>query len=485
MQIMQAYTYTVKKGYYSKRELSLLATSLGFPSELLVSGFHARYAGNEGEDDSAAVSEKMVVRLLNSGVLSKKLEKVFNRYPAWYNVKSIRKSMQHIRRRSLSFGDISAFRIAFELYACEDGSGIPADLSDVLRALKMLERVLPPSQLQLEIQRFDDVSDVPSRLQLYEFMDIAAICRKTEVVEEERRLSEISLSQSNSGSNQELSVPDFKQILMTTDQKVCAYLESNYQQSRHGRPSEESSSQPPQQLERDHIVSTDSRKSLVSLGAEQSRAVTPCLEQSQSQLHRSRCGFYTLPDDHFKSFCLLASSSTLHHGKTLQNQHSAINIEDPLKKRMKNLPTHITPQKPVRIQLKHRVTRNSIPSQSPWTGNPQHSTCTVSAGLGKTINDICADSVIKARETLHSSMSVISPANNVRDMSSSVATAHKLVQAPTLKGHRCSSSTRGWREGQFHLRPIVTQEDREGQQVLVDELLWSTRRAKHHYQVIE
>ena len=476
--------YTAKKGYYRKRELSLLATALGFPGPLLVERFHAHYTEIGGAESTKerTVSEKMITRLLSSGALFKKLEKVFNKYPAWYNVKLIRKAMQHLRHRSLSFSDISECRVAFELYAYEDGSGIPAELSHVRQALKMLERIMSPSQLQVEIQRFNEVSDVPSRLQMYEFMDIAAACERTEA-EDERRVSEISLSEgkvaSESSVTRTLSVPDFNQILMTRDQRVSAYLESNYQRSLRRR--KESAPAP---LDKDRIVRTDSRKSLVSLAAEQSRAVSPCLEHSQSQLHRSRSGFYSLSHEHFKSFQSLRrpSPTGLKVPNTTSKRRPIFSPEDPLTKKMETSQSII--QNPVRVRLQQLPVRKAVAIPQPPRDRAMHSLA--SEGLKKTINDICADSVLRARGTLHSSLSVASPPNTCSTnpfMSPGPAESVPTLAAPTSSVRTVSRNKLG--HGQFHsLGPIVSKEDRQEQQELIDDLLWSTHRSKEHYQAL-
>ena len=479
--------YTLTKGQYRKRELSLLATSLGFPGSLLVSRFQAHYsASSEADDEERTVSEKMVTGLLSSGSLFKKLEKVFNRHPAWYNVKLFRKAMQHIRHRSLCFRDISDARIAFELYASE--SGMAAELHHVQRALKMMERAASPSQLQLEIQRFHDVSDVPSRLQLYEFMDIVALCGKTDELDDERRLSELSLCDgtlSASGSRQE--VADFDQILMTRDQKVSAFLEAGYKRKLRGRLNkrDNNSAEKPETSD-DQIVRTDSRKSLVSLAVEQSRAVTPCLERSQSQLHGSRCGFHALSGEQYKSVLPIATSprpslpimNPTKQSRVLSRRRTH-STEDPLAKEGYSYPHSVTHHSPVRVHLHHhQPQRNQFTDPSLHTRHTEYTV--VGTEIGREINDICADSVIKARETLHSSLSAFSSLNI------------SLPEQPPPPGARVNSTKKkrknsySCREAAgFYLEPIVTREEREEHQFLVDNLLWSRRRAKKHYQVIQ
>ena len=516
-----AQQYTAKRGSYSRNELSLLATSLGFPGSLLASRLYCRHTETDrvGGEAKEVVSEKMITELLLSGELFKTLEKVFNRYPAWYNVKSIRKAMQHIRHRTLSFGDVSECRVAFELYAEEDGSGMAAELSRVQLALKMLERVCSPSRLQLEIHRFSDVSDVPSRLQLYEFMDIVALCEKT-AVEDERRLSELSLSGTLSGeSGTSMSdlddVADFDQILMTRDEKVKAFLEDDYQRSLHGKKKTTESSFPPPQaagLLKDHIVHTDSRKSLVSLGGLQLRAVSPCLQQSQAQLHGSRCGFHTLSSDHHllsapasppKSslFLLPLKTPPLSHSRlspvvkshhSMSKLHNRPRIEDPLLIQQYERETHgHRPSKPIKVRLQHKPGSKHPKTPCPLVPKSDIGPTRVSEKLKEEISDICADSVVKAREMLQSSLSAIPPPHHHLSPdcadTSRVATNtsfHRQVTVAAM-ARREKTSRSGRMSTRFHLQPIVSQQEREDQQFLIDSLLWSSQRSKQHYQVIE
>ena len=508
--LKMAQQYTEKKGSYTKKELSLLAASLGFPGSLLADRFPSQFTEIDGaEHRRGRVSEKMIVRLLGSGALFKKLEKVFNRHAAWYNVNSIRKAMQHIRHRSLSFRDISNTRVAFELYSEEDGSGMAAELAQIELALKMVDRICSPSKLQLEIHRFADVSDVPSRLQLYEFMDIVAVCGRTRD-EDERMVSELSLSGtvSGEGSKQDLSVADFDQILMTRDEKVRAYLEQDYRSNLHGKKKSSELDHTPTTpaLTKDHIVHTDSRKSLVSLGAMQSRAITPCLEVSQSQLHTSRGGFYSLSSE-CSALSMPVSPRTKSRGYHLQSHtpHAQLHTQQPTSKshnltpisrsrsRMSKDPLqqpHFRDQllqhsqTPVKVRLQQKPAKQTQ-SRLTATKNDFSST-SVGETLEEDISDICADSVVKAREMLHSSLSVISQSHYALSPTTdpSAVGIHHTSSAEVDSSRRVRPTSRRARQG-FLLEPIVTVNEREQQQFLIDGLLWSSRRHKQTYQIIE
>ena len=482
--------YTEKKGYYNKRELCLLTTSLGFPANLLVDNLRAHFSEGDGR---STVGEKTIAKLLSSGALFKRLEKVFNKYPAAYNVTLIRKAMQHIRHRSLNFADLSESRVAFEVYAYEDGSGIPAELSHVRQALKMLERVMSPSKLKMEIQRSNEVSDVPSRLQMYEFLDIVSLCSRTEV-EDEKRLSEVSLAAESEEvvpreSTHELSLPDFSQILMTTDQKVSAHLESKYRDSLHRKQDPPPSSP----LDRDHIVHTDSRKSLVSLAAEQSRAVTPCLERSQSQVLRTRNGFYALSNEQYFRSVQNSRQPSPTRLKPSSRRQGAFRADDPLKTGSERRYV----QRPVRVRLQHTPQRKAL-LQSPT--REATASKMESERLKTAINDICADSVLRARDTLHSSMSAVSPPHPTHQLPtdmSAVSPPHPTHQLPTdtarasspicfkLTSEAASRIHTSRSHVRSRLEPIVAESEQETQQDLIDDLQWETLRSRLHYNALK
>ena len=460
--------YTEKKGLYTRLELTLLSSSLGFPGDMLADKFQAQHPATEGTQEGKPVSEKMIVKLLSSGALFKRLEKVFNKYPAKYNVRLIRKAMQHIRHRSLSFADVFDARVAFELYAYEDGSGIPAELSHLQQALKMVERIMSPSKLQMEIQRYSEVADVPSRLQMYEFFDIVALCGRTET-EEKRRLSETSLQGSYTAKREgtfDLALPDFDEMLMTTDQKVTAYLEAKYRQSLYRKPDPT-----PAPLVTDRIIRTSSRRSLTSLASDQSRAITPCIEHSQSQLHRVRSGFYVFSEP---QFCALHGilEPPASKEKVLPTKHR---VHDPLNR--VNDTRNGTHHKPVRVRLQ-RLPQRKMEAKHP-AGSAAR-TKSVSENLKSTINDICADSVLRARDALDSSLAVVPPHLQVYQSPPGSESSSGSKQKPTVVSKVVSGAQSVQRADRPILKHVVSDREWEEHQGLIDELQWMTMRMGAH-----
>lgn len=432
---------------------------------MLADEFQVQSPETEGVQGGKPVSEKMIVKLLSSGALFKRLEKVFNKYPAKYNVKLIRKTMQHIRHRSLSFADIFDARVAFELYAYEDGRGIPAELSHLQQALKMVERIMSPSKLQMEIQRYSEVADVPSRLQMYEFFDIVALCGKTEI-EEKRRESEMSLQETNRAKREgtfDLNLPDFDEVLMTTDQRVTAYLEAKYRQSLYRKPIPT-----PAPLVTDRIIRTNSRRSLTSLANDQSRAITPCIERSQSQLHRVRSGFYVLSEP---QFCALHNTLEPTE-KVLPKKHGVL---DPLS--MDSDTRNGAHHKPVRVRLQ------GLPQRKMPTKHPAGAVAksrSVSEKLKSTINDICADSVLRARDALDSSLAVVSPHLQVYQSPLETESDSKQESTVVSRARLVSRAQSVQRTDRPILQRVVSGRELEEHQGLIDELQWTTMRKGVH-----
>lgn len=432
---------------------------------MLADEFQVQSPETEGVQEGKPVSEKMIVKLLSSGALFKRLEKVFNKYPAKYNVKLIRKTMQHIRHRSLSFADIFDARVAFELYAYEDGSGIPAELSHLQQALKMVERIMSPSKLQMEIQRYSEVADVPSRLQMYEFFDIVALCGKTEI-EKKRRESEISLQETNTAKREgtfDLNLPDFDEVLMTTDQRVTAYLEAKYRQSLYRKPIPT-----PAPLVTDRIIRTNSRRSLTSLANDQSRAITPCIEHSQSQLHRVRSGFYVLSEP---QFCALHSTLEPTE-KVLPKKHGVL---DPLS--MDSDTRNGAHHKPVRVRLQG-LPQRKMPAKHP--AGAVAKSRSVSEKLKSTINDICADSVLRARDALDSSLAVVSPHLQVYQSPLETESDSKQESTVVSRARAVSRAQSVQRTDRPILQRVVSGRELEEHQGLIDELQWTTMRKGVH-----
>ena len=477
--------YTTRKGLYTRDELCQLSLSLGFPGNMLLDGLQSQTPDTDGAFDGAidgkGVREKTIATLSESGTISKKLDKVFNRYSTKYNVKTIKKAMHHIRHRSLTFTDLADARIAFELYSFEDARGIPTELTYVQQALKMLERTMSPSKLQMEIQKYNEVADVPSRLQMYEFFDIVALSIETKEVREQEDSEARSLkSTAEIGEDtHNLALPDFERILMTTDQRVFAYLEAKYRQTLYQRP------EPiPAPLDTEKIVRTSSRLSQVSFSSEQSRAISPCIERSQSQLNRVRYGQRVLSESQFNdlnSKLDFTSPNKKNHSPTkyeIRYHHVSDSseipsadgkgIQDPLS--VTSSTTYRVKHKPVQVRLQ-QLPQRKIQAKPLTSKAPTNTSNTITENLKSTINNICSGSVLRARTALGSSLAVLPPHLQVYQLPSYNLERHsELARAPPQSRQRLFRPI---------LKPIVSCRELEEHQGLIDELQWTNMQSRN------
>ncbi len=276
---MSTKKYPVKPGYYDRSELSRLSLSLDLPGSLFIKGLESappscHYLQSAYKELSAGlkVSDTTIKYLLERKHMYKKLEKHFNNYSVKYNQKFFGKAMFLLKHRLLDFSDISNARIAFELYSNKDGGGMDASPSNVLNALKLLERVMSPLRLDMEILKQQDSADFHSHIQIYEFMDLVVKCVKVTDVEKELVLNEF----------------DFNQLLMTREERIFTHLDHKYKNSlvADGIPKRAKMTA----LNRERNIPTSRRRDGVEASHRQSRALTPSLEHSQQLLLQARNG---------------------------------------------------------------------------------------------------------------------------------------------------------------------------------------------------
>lgn len=299
--------YPERTGYYDMRELFRLSSCVGFPGNLLVDGLKS---ADLAPEQNERVSESAIRNLLESKHLDQKLEKIFNHYPAYYNRKLFLKAMFVLRHKRLGFSEISMARVAFELYRSEDGAGMTASASVVLQALNMLGRVMSPIRLDSEIKKQQAVVDFPSRIQMYEFMDLAIRCAHSSAVEKEVEslvpMHSTTSTQGSAESGELMSLPDLDQLLMTKEERVCAHLDEQYRKSLYKKVKPA-----PPSSDTDHILfaSRVHREESTAGSQRQLHVLVPALEHSQHQLFKARNGFTVLSKEQ------LQAAESLHNSR--------------------------------------------------------------------------------------------------------------------------------------------------------------------------
>ena len=297
-----------RAGYYDRGELYRLSSGVGFPGRFLIDGLenapslHLQAAFQN--ISRTKVSDKIIKSLLESKHMQKRLHKYFNSSPEDHNKKIFMKAMSVLRHRKLDFSEISVARVSYDLYASEDGGGMLASASVVLQALELIGRAISPVKLRLEIQKQQDVVDIPSRIQLYEYIDL--VCKSVRISDVEREMdSLIPRDGEISIDLQDSSIPDFDWILMTNSERILAYLDKQY----HNTQFKEAASTPPSS-DTDNILfaSRLSRMERTAESQRQIRSLTPVLECSQHQVLKACNGFMVLTKEQHQSVDSLHSS---------------------------------------------------------------------------------------------------------------------------------------------------------------------------------
>ena len=438
------------KGFYTKYELGRLCSCLGYPNDIFLNCLHglARTKASLRSECLKCLagnpfSERTVKQLLEYKPLLLRLEKRFNRYDSKYNVKVIRKAMWLLRHQKMSFDEISDCRIAFEVYSCEDDSGLPADVDTVLSAFKMVDKIISPSKLECEIQKQQHVVDIPSRIQLYEFLSLVPLAHRTSDVDSEMNSDDANCMDDQDSSD--VSLPDLNRILMTSDQKKIAYLDQKYKQSlyREVHPT-------PFTMDTEHTVSAAVRRNHRALAREQFRVLSPSLELSQSQLHQVRGGRVVLSREQYRA---VESGS---------RQPSPSRIQESVQ-RSKWASRRGKLQSPSK-DLLGKLTREEKGSV---TSIGQEEPVFRETG--------CIKAVLKARKALQTSLCSIP---QQRQTSSST---DSLLKPETLDPllHRPSTAPElgvGGGGHPWHFQPVVTSEELKEQQGRISDLRWASLR---------
>ncbi|XP_043931642.1 uncharacterized protein LOC122805511 [Protopterus annectens] len=191
---------------------------------------------------------KDLFKLLDMGYFNSVLHFTFNVKSGLYNVKVIKKCLQLLGCKNLSFTDIQEIRICFSTYEALDQRGIKCDVGTLMRALKMCGRLVAPQKLKHYIKHKKISFIEKGRLQLYEFLDLLALCElQKNVSVKEKRVAVTAKTFRNI-----YEVDDM--VLATPDEKLNAYLNEGFKQetfdyrngSKELRLQNESSIQSPQ-----------------------------------------------------------------------------------------------------------------------------------------------------------------------------------------------------------------------------------------------
>ena len=462
--------YTTRKGCFKKEELAKLASALGFPSniftkELRKSSDCCLQSDYARLQDGKTITVERLRHILESGTLNHRLEKIFNKYDAEYNIKVVVKAISLLTHRQLSFSEIATGRMAFEVYSMEDGSGLPAELSPVSQALKLMDRVMAPTRLEAEIAKQQHHCDLPSRIQMYEFYDLSGRCLKLSEAERELEMQIGNNDDNTISTASDTSLPDISKMLMTTDQQVLDYLDERYKSSlfKKAEPT------PAQPLDDQRIISMAPRRILRSMSKEHSCALVPPLERSQQQLHQARSGRSVLSATQCASVEEVLSRPRTSLSMDGQTRSTTSRLSQNLIRQRRNqTPSRLT-DRPVKDPT---FLSKSSPNILINRGEECMYNDVVDSGdITDTISTICVESVYRAREAVYSSVASLPQVEPATESRRSSTLLTNKLQRRRLSRRLCTQ-----RLPAVKLTPIVTKEEIRGHQDIISELEWERLR---------
>ncbi|XP_063789206.1 uncharacterized protein LOC134944515 isoform X2 [Pseudophryne corroboree] len=205
-------------GHYSVINLRMLAAALGFPNDVIESSFPP------GSLDRGGISSQGLRRLLDQGCLTSDLHFTYNMKSGLYNVNLIIKCLDLLDSYTISFTGIQEARVAFSAYEHLDQKGVRTETNILLKIVKMSGCGVSPQKLSLYLKQRSPSYVEAGRVQLYEFLDLLAICepRKKFFIQEGRLAS----TDKARGLYQ---MDDVRSSVLTPDEKLTRHLNWRFQ----------------------------------------------------------------------------------------------------------------------------------------------------------------------------------------------------------------------------------------------------------------
>jgi len=270
-----------KRDFWSWNELSCLSKTIGFSEDL----FKRNVPKERESNHKDGLSSQNIEELIESKALAGDLHRTFNMHDASYNTKVIQKSMELLSSRLLTFQHIKEARIAFQLYEHMDNAGLVISEHVISRTLKLCGRAISHRKLMQHIKHMDRL--IHDRLMFYEFLEILLICEKLP----DKKTAGDTLEQQLNGTRDDRNLyplQDFRDILLTEDEKIAEELNSIYKKSqekiplRKSKNSEETGEKRP--WKNDPIVNYQFREEMVSRNNWQKKVLNEQIQLSNQEV---------------------------------------------------------------------------------------------------------------------------------------------------------------------------------------------------------
>ncbi|XP_015213776.2 uncharacterized protein [Lepisosteus oculatus] len=163
--------YPKTSRFYGWFELRMLSAALGFPSCLLIDCLPSELVKGE-----LGLRSQDLQRLIDQDCFTAALNFSYNMKSGIHNVKTLKKCINLLDCKSLSFTEIKEAKLAFSVYESLDQKGMKLSQRTLLRAFKMCGRAIAPLKLAHRIKHLRAGFAEEGRLQLYEFLDLLPLC---------------------------------------------------------------------------------------------------------------------------------------------------------------------------------------------------------------------------------------------------------------------------------------------------------------------
>lgn len=279
-------SYPAKRGHYTVMELRLIAVVLGYDGDLFRRCLSRRGINLHAKEK---YTEFEVKTWLDDHVFDLELDRIFNHYTANDNVRVIKKVMFHLQHKSLTYNEVGMSRRVFQaVTAKERRITLSTDKRQILYALKMANKVLPPTKLHhlLQAMGHQRVDSTQSQsIRLYDFFDIVSRAEDLE------QLTSEYLQIKNNDPKVQLEVP-----FETPYHQLLTWLDGQYRASLVKKKSNT-----PKISKQDKVITSNPQKMVTSLGSkaiqrsiETRDSIRPVIEQTTLLVHLARAGNLSL-----------------------------------------------------------------------------------------------------------------------------------------------------------------------------------------------
>ncbi|XP_071491280.1 uncharacterized protein [Diadema antillarum] len=270
------YPHTSK--FFTWEELSCLTSALGYPNGTLRRCIPADHMIRKD-----GVSYREMLKLIDLKYFNEALHLSVNMHTADYNINVLRKSMNLLNHKFLTFDELNDVRVAFQVYEAGDIKGMIIDKHTLMRTLKLCGRTIAPLKLMHRVKHMEERLDEPGRIQFYEFLDLIVLCFLTKDVV----LPETKCGPLDKTWRKLFELDDFDKVFSTWDERLEEHLDREFIGTERNYGHEILGSK---RIPRESSVDPSLRKTQVRFHSRRYRELKTSVTQSHGQVRGTKAG---------------------------------------------------------------------------------------------------------------------------------------------------------------------------------------------------